>query len=297
MSYKIGVDGGGSKTECILVDVSGEVVARHMAPGCNPSLVGPDEAHSIVTTALRTVRSQFSGERRQPPQATLLCMAGSPGFWQEYAGTLSDFGKVSASDDSLPILELATEGGPGLVLHAGTGSFVAARAPDGSVHYAGGLGWRLDDPGSGYDIGKRAVARALLEFQGWAPKSGLSAAIRRHTGLSEIGEIMRMLYAPNLPNAKIVSFAPAVLELATEGDSSAGEIATASACELLDLARAVAVRLFPDGQKSPFRAGLSGPILSYPFLRSALAARSPFPLTPVMDSPTEGIRRMLVRLP
>ena len=297
MSYKIGVDGGGSKTECILVDVSGEVVARHLAPGCNPSLVGPDEAHSIVTKALRTVRSQFSDECRQPPQATLLCMAGSPGFWQQYASTLADFGNVSASDDSLPVLELATGGGPGLVLHAGTGSFVAARAPDGAVHYAGGLGWRFDDPGSGYDIGKRAVARALLEFQGWAPESGLSAAIRRHTGLAEMGEIMRMLYTPDLPSTKIVSFAPTVLDLAAKGDSSAGEIATASACELLGLARAVAGRLFPDAKKHPFRAGFSGPILSHPFLRSALAARSPFPLIPIVDSPTEGIRRMLVRLP
>ena len=31
------------------------------------------------------------------------------------------------------------------------------------MHYAGGLGWRFNDPGSGYDLGRRAIARALLD--------------------------------------------------------------------------------------------------------------------------------------
>ena len=52
---------------------------------------------------------------------TLLCMAGSPVVWQELAQTLTDFGAVTALDDSRPVLELATQGRPGLVLHGGTG--------------------------------------------------------------------------------------------------------------------------------------------------------------------------------
>ena len=83
----------------------------------------------------------------------------------ETAATLQadeGFGKVVACDDSRPVLELATGGKPGLVLHAGTGSFVAAQAPDGTLHYAGGTGWRFGDPGSGYDLGLlRAVTNAV----------------------------------------------------------------------------------------------------------------------------------------
>ena len=52
MTYRIGVDGGGTKTECILIDASGEIVARHLAPGCNPSVVGPEQARLIITDAL-----------------------------------------------------------------------------------------------------------------------------------------------------------------------------------------------------------------------------------------------------
>ena len=36
MNFKIGVDGGGTKTELILVDPAGAGVATHIAPGCNP---------------------------------------------------------------------------------------------------------------------------------------------------------------------------------------------------------------------------------------------------------------------
>ena len=153
--FKIGVDGGGTKTECILVDATGTVLARQLAPGCNPSVVGPEQARLIVTDALCALREQI--RRVDTPSfdiaETHLFMAGASGFWREFAASLTDFGRTRSEADSLPALELATGGGPGLVLHAGTGSFVAARAPDGSLHYAGGLGWRLGDAGGGYDLG------------------------------------------------------------------------------------------------------------------------------------------------
>mgnify|MGYP000046980960 CR=1 FL=1 len=161
MTYKIGVDGGGTKTEGILVDAAGVIVARHLAPGCNPNIVGPEQARLILTDVLGALTSTLSAQpstlSSSPIVATQLFMSGLPGFWLEVAASLKDFGHVTAALDSLPILELATHGAPGLVIHAGTGSFVAARAPDGSIHYAGGIGWRFGDPGSGYDLGRRAI--------------------------------------------------------------------------------------------------------------------------------------------
>jgi glucosamine kinase len=158
MTYKIGVDGGGSKTECILVDAAGNIVARHLAPGSNPSAVGPEQARLVVTDALCALIANHAVKITE----TLLFMAGNRAFWQEFASGLTGFGDVKTADDSLPVLELATDGQPGLVLHSGTGSFIAARDNDGVIHYAGGLGWRFGDPGSGYDLGRRAIARALL---------------------------------------------------------------------------------------------------------------------------------------
>ena len=305
MSLGIGVDGGGTKTDCILVDDSGAIAARHLAPGCNPSIVGPDEARRIVLDALGAIRAAAQA----PVTATLLCMAGSRPLWRDFAAGLADFGRVIAVDDSLPILELATGGGPGLVLHAGTGSFVAARgkagpaagsrksAPFGEVCYAGGFGWRLGDPGSGHDIGRRAIAQALLELQGWAPPSGLGDLVRGRTGLSGEQEIKRHYHAGDGANPEIAGLAPDVLRLAGEGDPAAAAVVADSVGGLLDIAVKVASRLFPGTLPGALRAGLSGPILTHPAATAALAAAgSGLALSPIAGTPIDGVRLLLGRL-
>jgi|SRR5882724_5365873 len=303
MNFKIGIDGGGTKTEGILIDETGTVVAIHVGTGCNPSVVGPDQARSIVTAALESLRAQASahsaGITRAPfsPEAkidaTLLCMAGSRSFWEPLASELKGFGRVVAVDDSLPVLELATRGKPGLVLHAGTGSFVAARASDGSLHYAGGLGWRFGDSGSGYDLGQRAVAAALLDLQGWVSAPALRALVCQHTSQPDAAGNLNYFYGDASPNQKIAALAPAVLRLAGEGDAAARKIVVASAGELFQLATTVAGKLFPDTPITAIRAGLSGPILTHPVVLQELAAASPLSLAPVEGTPIEGVRRLL----
>ena len=297
--YQIGVDGGGTKTECILVDARGAIVARHLAPGGNPSVVGPEQARLIVTDALCTLREKSKIENSQSQiAATRLFMAGAGEFWREFAATLADFGRASAHDDSLPVLELATDGAPGLVLHAGTGSFVAARAPDGSIHYAGGIGWRFGDAGSGYELGRRAVARALLELQGWQPPTRLGTLVRDHTQLgndTDAAAVTRFFYQHGEPNRAVATLAPAVLRLAAEGDATALALTIESAGELLALAVRVATKLFPATPLDTVRAGLSGALLTHPLVVAALAPRAPFALTPITDAPIEGVRRLLVR--
>lgn len=298
MPYKIGVDGGGTKTECILIDARGEIVARHLAPGCNPNVVGPEQARLIVTDALCQVVQAAFGKPKADIARTHFYMAGARAFWNETAASLVDFGVIAVADDSLPVLELATHGKAGLVLHAGTGSFVAARSPDGAVHYAGGIGWRFGDQGSGYDLGRRAIGRALLELQGWMPASRLGPTVRDHTQLgetAEAGAITRFFYQHAEPNRQIAGLAPAILRLASEGDRTAGQIVADSTGELLDFAMRVATKLFPDTSLDTVPAGLSGPILTHPVVAPALAARSPLPLAPVEGTPIDGVRRLLLR--
>ena len=298
MLYKIGVDGGGTKTECILVDESGTIVARQVAPGCNPSVVGPPQAKAIVTDALRALVQSVPGARPPHVVTTHIYSAGSRAFWRETAATLTEFGEVFTADDSYPVLELATNGRPGLVLHGGTGSFVAARGTDDRVHYAGGVGWRFGDPGSGYDLGRRTVSRALLELQGWAPASHIGAAVREHTALGETadaGVVTRHFYTHADPNRHIAALAPALLRLAAEGELAANQIIAESIGALLALATRVAAKLFPDTPPETLPAGLSGPILTHPVVVATMTARSPLALKPVEGSPIEGVRRLLLR--
>ena len=292
MILRIGVDGGATKTECILVDAAGKIVGRHLAPGSNPSVVGPDAAGRIVRDALTALRRPTPG----PIEATLLCMAGAPAFWQNFAAQVPGFGRVVATTDAAPILEIGTRGRPGLVLHAGTGSFVAARRNDGGAESAGRLGWRLGDEGSGYDIGRRALARGLLELQGWESPSRLGALLREQMGHGDAAVITRYFYEDPAAQARIAAWAPAVLGLAGADEPVALGLVLESVGGLLQLATKVAAKLFPDLSPAMVRVGVSGPILTHPSILPELRTRSPFNLEPVEGSPIEGVRRLVGNL-
>ena len=202
------------------------------------------------------LHSKF-GDKHPPIAATHIYAAGNRQLWREAAGTLNGLGSVFTADDSYPVLELATNGKPGLVLHGGTGSFVAARAPDDSVHYAGGIGWRFGDGGSGYDLGRRAIARGLLELQGWTPPSRIAAAVREQTGLgneADAAAVTRYFYYHADPNRPIAALAPVLLRLAADGDSIAHQIVVESVTELLDLAAPRSGKAF-SGHCAPLSTG------------------------------------------
>lgn len=319
--FKIGVDGGGSKTELILVDGAGTIVARHISPGSNPSQTGPEQARAILIEALAALIAQAPSSGPQDPRPnnpdpksqtldpkpsishTLLCMAGSATFWAETAAVLTGYGTVTTTADSAPVLELATAGAPGLVLHAGTGSFVIYRTPDGVVRYTGGLGWKFGDPGSGFDIGRRGLALALLEIQAAGPDdrpTPLAEALIVHTGLMDYAANSRFFYADPGANVKIASFAPTVLRLAGEPYEPARQAVRDSIADLVRQADDALRRHFPSSEgKIP--VGISGTILNSWAGAEAVRATGetlsrPCDLRFLHTPPIEGVRRLLAKL-
>lgn len=308
MNFAIGVDGGGTKTEFILVDAAGMIVARRLGPGCNPSLVDPATIRTFLSEHLHALATEAAA-RDAAARVTrvLLCMAGNRQFWRELAPRLSAPGPVETFDDSLPVLELATAGAPGLVLHSGTGSFVAARGPDDRIHYAGGIGWRYGDAASSYELGRRAVARTLLELQGWAARSDLGAALCARVNLTDATALSRRFNQPDLPPTAVAELAPLVTAGVAAGDPAATEIFRASVAELAGLARAVLTKLFPAGEiedpnskteNPPIPVGLSGSILQLPAAAPVLTATlgPRVVLRTITAPPIEGVRRLLARL-
>ena len=82
-SFRIGVDGGGTKTEFILVDAAGAIAATHVAAGCNPSQVGPEKAREILLAGLAALSTESRiSNLKSEIQALHLYMAGSPPFWR-----------------------------------------------------------------------------------------------------------------------------------------------------------------------------------------------------------------------
>jgi hypothetical protein len=128
------------------------------------------------------------------------------------------------------------------------------------------------------------------------PDSGIGGLLQDYTGLKDANAIGRDFNREKTANARTAGLSPEVLRLAESGNAAARDIAVESAAELLALAVRVAARLLPETPAHEVNAGLSGPILTRPFVARALQERSPFVFKAIGDAPIEGVRRLLARL-
>lgn len=297
--YFIGADGGGSKTDLILINSSGVEKSRLTVGGTNPGIFGTAQATRTLIGGLRQLLEQGAVQQSKI-SLVLLCMSGNQPYWQEVARQMRGWGRVVAKVDSEPVLYLTAPSGPALVMHGGTGSFVAARDSAGGSHFGGGLGFSLGDPGSGYDLGWRAFKAAFLQLQGWSAQGRLAAEVCSFAGHDQYEPLSQWLYTNSDRNAAIAKFAPHLFSLVEAGDDEAAAILEESLTELLSIAYAVADRVgLPTGKNLP--CGLSGPVLTHPLSLQVLArlieqqGRQWQP-TPIKSRPIEGVRQLLLEL-
>jgi len=242
MGYIVGIDGGGTKTEAVLVRPDGEVLASYRAGPANYQLTGPECLRTTVEDAVERLLAAAGGG-----EVSVLCvgLAGvdRPQDRREVALALSGLGRevVVASDGEIA-LEGAHLGGPGLVVIAGTGS-IAWGKDGGRVARAGGWGYLLGDEGGGYWIGKEAIAAALRAWDGRGPKTSLEGQLRDHLGLSRLDQIVRWVYCGEARPDRIAGLARLVFAAADAGDGIALEILHRAGRHLGELALAVARRL------------------------------------------------------
>ena len=228
MGIKIGVDGGGSKTEIVALDSSGQVLRSLLKPASNYHVVGVEQA----------VRHIIEGIRDALHEETLegigLSLAGINSLedWNIMAdglkqGLIDLAQETKSSYQEVPIvLENDVFGAlmsvrgefSGNVLAVGTGSVALGINPEGEVFRVGGWGHLIGDQGSGYDIGRKALAATVASFEGYGPKSLLETKIIEHLGLRQVLDINDWLYRSKRTNKEVAALVPVVLEAAREGD-------------------------------------------------------------------------------
>jgi N-acetylglucosamine kinase-like BadF-type ATPase len=241
MDYVLGLDGGGTKTECVLMDPAGRVLARSLSGPSNPSRVGVGSAtreiEKAVDLALREARAT------RIAIATLgagLAGIGQPEMKERMRAALKRAfpgAAVSIFTDLEAALAAAGEG-PVIVLVAGTGSAAIGRNAQGQIWRTGGHGPLHSDDGSAYDIGSRAVARAMKEREEQGTDSSLGMNILEQLCCASWPDLQRR--ASVRPDGIFPSVFPIVAAAADGGDATAREILLQAAGELSSLVNAVA---------------------------------------------------------
>src|SRR5260370_5230558 len=164
MQYILGFDGGGTKTECVLMNSAHQVLARTYAGPSNPSRIGVEAAARAVEEAAGFALREAGLERSiivaigaglagtaKPEMKQRMTVALQNSFPSAAITVLTDFEAALA----------AAGEGPAIVLVAGTGSAAFGRTPHAKIHPAACSGPPSTDEGSAYDIGRRAIAAAV----------------------------------------------------------------------------------------------------------------------------------------
>lgn len=241
MNYVLGFDGGGTKTECVLMDPAGKILARSFSGPSNPSRIGVESAAREVEKAAELCLKEV-GAARTAVAALGAGLAGTtdPGRKEKMRAALAAAfpgAAVNIFTDLEMALAAAGEG-PVIVLVAGTGSAAIGRDAQGQIWRTGGYGPLHSDDGSAYDIGSRAVAGAIKERDARGVDSSLGQRILKQLGYESWPDLQRQ--AAQQPDSVFPLVFPVVAAAADEGDGTACDILLKAATELSALAKTVA---------------------------------------------------------
>jgi glucosamine kinase len=219
-----------------LGDDTGKVISRARSGPSNPVKVGLAIARSnllaaarealrkarLKRRALEAVCAGVAGVDRGPPHRALLASLRKTIPARQYLLTT----------DGLIALHGGLGGGPGVLVIAGTGSIAYALDARGRVLRCGGWGSLFDDEGSGYDIGRKALAGALRSFDGRSHPTRLMHDLTSTLKLRQITETV----GADLQANQIAALFPVVARAAKEGDRFARRLLQDAGEDLAQLA-------------------------------------------------------------
>lgn len=297
MGLFLAMDAGGTKTRCLLADET-KVLGRATTGTVKLMRVGEEEATARLRAVLAAVAQDAGVELAN---VTRTCM-GIGGFSieavREWAtGVLANAvgGDLILSGDEEIALDAAFQGGPGILVVAGTGSIVSGRGKDGAMYTTGGWGPALADEGSGFWIGHEALRAAF-----WAKDRGVPTTlledIGEFWGTRSIGEIVEKANARPAPN--FAALAPIVAKAAESGDELAIGVLQQGGEELAELVALMALRMEESGPMQEIGVAYIGSVLEHVSLvRNAMIAalKTSAPETRVMDGAVDALAGALWR--
>jgi glucosamine kinase len=253
MGYSLGFDGGGTKTDCVLLDANGAVIGEGHGGPANPLRSGYDGAFSSLREA---AVGALGAARIRPVDITSVCAglagAGRRSVVRRMMVFLSREFPVAVTQvatDYEVALEAAVGAGPGVILIAGTGSVAYGRNAAGETARAGGYGPSIGDEGSAFEIGRRAVSAVARSRDVDAPVTVLAEMISAALDCPDWDDLLlRIMKNPDDVFPKLF---PVVADAANSDDSAAKEIMFVSAIGLGHLAMIVIRRLGMKDQEFP----------------------------------------------
>jgi N-acetylglucosamine kinase-like BadF-type ATPase len=259
----IGMDGGGTKTRVMVKErPDGETLFDQSFGMSNYNNIGVEGLRPILREIYEALVLNF--QERLQDAVLVLGSAGvdRPKDVEIYQSALRKSGficQLEVVNDA----EIALVGGNGArkdaLIIAGTGSIVVGIGTNGKMVRSGGWGGLISDEGSGFQIGRRAIAAVLLEYDKVIAPTSFTEKMLAHFQLTSPEDFIDLLYLEDtLPVDKVASCTPIILEAWAKGDEAARTIVEA---ELQKLVRLV-VGISRQMGSEKFRLSIAGSLLT-----------------------------------
>ena len=228
----VGIDGGGTKTNLIAVDVkTGSVVSTASSGSIHFSAMGE-------ATALRNLELGIASLQLCEDDQVVAVSIGDPAIDDcdndtpitSLSATAANFcrcGKVFTKGDVFMAMYSYSGGQSGAFLIAGTGSMgIALTEPyhhDGVNRYLNVGGWAMPttDPGSGYDIAIQGIQAAFHAFDGVGKHTELTNALLAFAKVDAPRQLIPLFNGGSFTRGQIAQFARSVDACARQGDAVA----------------------------------------------------------------------------
>jgi len=289
----LGIDGGGSKTTCVVGDEK-SVLGTATVGGMN--LVRSGEAQ-VRTNLHEVIRQACTAARTGTSDITRVCLgttgAGRPQAAELLRRLVAELvpAEIKVVGDTVIALHAAFDNGEGIVVIAGTGSIAYGRNREGATARAGGWGYAISDEGSGQWIGRTAVTAALRAHDE-GESSRVFGIVCKAWAIDCLDDLVRAANA--VPPPDFFALLPSILEAADTGDALARSVLTQAGAELARLTKIVISRIFARQGNVP--VAMSGGV----FRNSALvrqvfynSLRSEYPDAKIGSSVIEPVKGAL----
>ena len=301
----VGLDGGGTQTRVLVTDRAGDVVGSGLSGPCSMAAVTPPEALKAALAAIDDALIQAGASRAD---VAALC-AGVAGFSssnhrEQFTRSLQaafPSALIAVEPDYVTALAGGTGGVPGVLVIAGTGSVAYGENSAGASHKTGAYGYLIDDGGSGYGVGRAALAAVMQAADGTGPETALTGRVLDSLALSSVSDIVPGVYGGALSRVAIASLSHVVAEAAGDADPVARSILMRAGGTLAHLVHGVTAQLFSDAS-NPFPVvqvgGLwsAGDALTDVFTRSLRRFAPAAVITAPKQTPVEGAVQKALRL-
>lgn len=259
--FVAGVDGGGTATRAAILDEQLRVVGEGHAGPSNPLRVGVANAASAVRDAIDQACGE-GGLHRDDLMAAVVGLAGvrrrdiRDRMREKLSDCLKEIKPIEVYTDGEIALYGATDGAPGLVVIAGTGSICCGRNSQGKHFCAGGWGPIVGDEGGASWIARKALQAVAQATDGRGLKTALASAALNYFKIATPDDLSTAVYAPTMTNDRLAGFGKQVMRVAEAGDEVARDILRQAGKQLGLAVTAVVRRLHMEDEE--FRVAYVG---------------------------------------